>query len=258
MMAHARRLGVMLAGAALPALCIAALEVAARSGYLNPVFAPPPSAITSTLAELVTSGRFLEPLLHTLMLFVAGFSSGCAVAIALGLLMGSSRIVFNLFEPLTEMLRPIPKPALLPALMLLLGMGPRMEITTVALGVFFPVLINTVQGVRSVDPVMVDVARTFGHGRAAVWWRILLPASAQFILAGMRVALGIGFVLVVLAEMLAANGGLGDVILTAQRAFLVRDSFAWLVIVALVGFVLTALFNAVERRLVSRHAAPVQ
>jgi ABC-type nitrate/sulfonate/bicarbonate transport system permease component len=133
-----------------------------------------------------------------------------------------------------------------------------MEITIIALSSFFPVLINTIQGVRGVDPTMVDTARTFGYGTRAIWLRILLPASVPFILAGMRISLGIGLVMVIIAEMLSGTGGLGDVILSAQRSFKVKDSYAWLVVLAVFGFALIALFDWAERRLSFWHAPGVR
>ena len=112
--------------------------------------------------------------------------SAARAAIALGMLMGSFRAVYNLFEPLTEMLRPIPKPALLPALILFLGLGATMKITLVALAAFFPVLISAVQGTRGVDATMIDMARTFGYRPAQILWKIVLPAAAPYIAVGMR------------------------------------------------------------------------
>jgi ABC-type nitrate/sulfonate/bicarbonate transport system permease component len=244
------RLLAILPGLGLVLALLLGLELAARGGVVNPVFLPPPSAILATLAQIFATGAFAAPLIHTLTLFFAGYAIGCLVAIGVGVLMGHSRAMFNLLEPLTELLRPIPKAALLPPLILFLGLGAKMEVTIVALGTFFPVLINTVQGVRGVDPTMIDTARTFGHGTNAVWWRILLPASTPYILAGMRISLGIGLVLVIIAEMLSGTGGLGDAILSAQRSFLVKESYGWLVIVSLLGLALTGLFNILEKRLV--------
>jgi NitT/TauT family transport system permease protein len=178
----------------------------------------------------------------------SGYGLGCAAAVALGILMGYYRRLYNLLEPLTEFLRPLPKVTLLPVLILFLGLGATMKVTIVALAAFFPVLINTVQGVRAVDPVVTDMARTFGHSGFAVLRRILLPASAPYILSGMRISLGISLVVVIIAEMLSGTGGLGDVILEAQRRFLVVDSYSWLVVVAAFGFCLNALFVWAERR----------
>jgi len=245
-------------GIAVPLAGLIVLEIASRNLWVNPTFLPPPSTILATFGGIIASGGFIAPLGQTLLLLFTGYGLGCAAAIALGVLMGSSRPVFNLFEPLTELLRPLPKPALLPALILFLGLGARMEITIVALGCFFPVLINTIQGVRAVEPTMINTARTFGHGTMAIWRRVLLPASAPYILAGMRISLGLGLILVVTAEMIAGSGGLGDSILSAQRTFLVKESYAWLVVLALLGLLLTWLFTWVERRLAFWNAPQAQ
>jgi len=245
-------------GIIVPLAGLVVLEIASRSGWVNPTFLPPPTTILATFWGIIASGGFAAPLAQTLLLLFTGYGIGCVAAIALGILMGSSGPVFNLFEPLTELLRPLPKPALLPALILFLGLGARMEITIVALGCFFPVLINTIQGVRAVEPTMINTARTFGHGTMAIWRRILLPASAPYILAGMRISLGLGLILVVTAEMIAGSGGLGDSILSAQRTFLVKESYAWLVVLALLGLLLTWLFTVVERRLAFWNAPPIQ
>jgi ABC-type nitrate/sulfonate/bicarbonate transport system permease component len=245
-------------GGLVPLAFLLALEIASRGGMVNPIFLPPPSTIVAMFWGIIASGSFVAPLAQTMLLLFTGYGIGCVVAIALGVLMGSSQPIYNLFEPLTELLRPLPKPALLPVLILFLGLGARMEITIVALGCFFPVLINTIQGVRAVEPTMINTARTFGHGTATIWRRILLPASAPYILAGMRISLGLGLILVVTAEMIAGSGGLGDSILSAQRTFLVKESYAWLVVLALLGLLLTWLFTWVERRLAFWNAPQAQ
>ena len=123
-----------------------------------------------------------------------------------------------------------------------------MKITAVALGVFFPVLVNTVQGVRGVDPVLVDTARTFGHSRAALLWKVVLPSALPLVLAGMRIALGIALVLVVIAEMMAGTGGIGYLVIDLQRSFRIVDTYAWVVILAVLGYALNEVFVRVERR----------
>lgn len=250
----ADRIGALVAGCALPITALCLLEIAAKTRLVNATFLPPPTDIIATLGRIIASGNAFPPLAQTIALLIAGYGIGCVSAICLGILMGYSRSVFNLLEPLIELVRPLPKPALLPALILFLGLGAKMEITIVALGCFFPVLINTLQGVRAVEPTMVDTARTFGHSPLTIWRQILLPASAPYILAGMRVSLGLGLILVVTAEMLAGSGGLGDAILDSQRKFQVTESYSWLVVLAALGLLLTWLFSAVERRLTFWHA----
>lgn len=229
---------------------IGLVEWLVGSGRLNAALVPPPSKVAATLAGIVQSGAFLQPLAETLKIFFMAYIGASALAIAVGLAMGRYPAVHDLLDPLVEMLRPLPKPALLPPLILFLGLGDPMKLTLIGLGVFFPVLINTVQGVRGTDPVMVDVARTFGYGRAGLMFKVILPAALPMILSGLRISLGLGLILVVIAEMLAGTGGVGYLILDMQRAFKVPQMYAWIVILAVLGFVLNQVFVFAERRII--------
>jgi ABC-type nitrate/sulfonate/bicarbonate transport system permease component len=230
-------------------LCLlAALEAAVRAGLVNAALVPPPTVVAQRVVGILASGSFAAPLGHTLYLLAVAFAIGCALAVAAGLLMGRFPRVHGLLEPLVEVLRPLPKPALLPPLILFLGLGDAMKLTVVALGVFFPVLINTVQGVRGTDPVMLDTARTFQHGGAAQLWKVVLPSALPLILSGMRVSLGIGLVLVVIAEMMAGTGGIGYLVIDMQRSFRIPDMYAWSVILAVLGYALNEAFLRIERR----------
>ena len=239
-----------LAGIGVVLLLLAFVEFASQAGVVNRVLVPPPSTIAVRLAEIVLSGAFIEPLARTMLLLVLGYAIACPLGIAVGILMGRIRPVHDLLEPLLEMLRPLPKIALLPPLALLLGFGMELKVTMVVLGVIFPVLINTIQASHGVDRTMVDCARVFGHGRLRILWSVILPAAAPMILAGMRVGLAFALILVLLTEMLASTGGLGFVIINAQRSFRVVDMYAWLVLVASLGYGLNVVFVTVERRLV--------
>ena len=236
-------------GAVFVLAVLAAIEVAARSGVVNASVVPAPTTVAVAFYNIITSGVFLKPVAQTLSDLFIGYAAGCALGIVLGILMGSFRSVYNLFEPLTEMLRPIPKPALLPALMLFLGLGGTMKITLVALAAFFPVLVSSVQGTRGVDATMIDMARTFGYDPAQILLRIVLPAASPYFAVGMRVSLGISLVVIIAAEMLATNGGVGSNLITMQQQFQVRQTYGWLVVLALIGFLLNAVFAWAERRL---------
>ena len=182
------------------------------------------------------SGDFIQPLAATLYLLFVAYIGASLLAIGLGLLMGRFPAIYNLFEPLVELLRPLPKPALLPPLILFLGLGDLMKSVVVGLAVLFPVLINTIQGVRGVDPVLINTARTFGYGRFAVLLKVILPAALPLIFAGLRVSLALGLILVVIAEMLAGTGGLGYLILDMQRTFRIQNMYAWLAMLAVLGY----------------------
>ena len=235
-------------GATVIALLLAALEIATRSGALNAVLVPPPSVIAQRTYALIANGTVLQPLMQTLYLLFVAYFIACAIAVVLGLLMGRFQAIHNLFEPIVESLRPLPKAALLPPLMMLLGLGDAMKLAVVGLAVLFPVLINTVQGVRGVDPVLINTARTFGHGRGRILRNVILPASLPLILTGMRIGLGLGLILVTTAEMMAGTGGVGYLIIDMQRSFRVQNMYAWIVILALLGYALNALFLKLEHR----------
>jgi ABC-type nitrate/sulfonate/bicarbonate transport system permease component len=236
-------------GAAFVVALLALLEYMANAGLVNRALLPPPSAWFVVLWDLVITGQFIAPLLETLMRLAIGFTIGVCAGVGLGLLMGYWRPLHDFLEPLVELLRPIPKAALVPAMVLFLGIGDAMKVASIALVVFFPVLINTVQGVRGTDPIMIDTARTFGASDAAILCKVVFPAALPFIFAAMRVALGLGMVLAVLSEMIAGSGGMGFLILDMQRSFKIRQMYAWLIILAAAGLALTALLAAVERRI---------
>ena len=244
-------------GAAVIVAALAGVEAVVRSQLVNPALIPAPSTVAARVAGIVAGGELFAPLGITLYLLFTAYFAASALAIAAGLAMGRFAPVYNLLEPLTEVLRPLPKAALLPPLILFLGLSDAMKLAVIGLGVFFPVLINTVQGVRGVDPVLVDTGRTFRCGRRALLLGIVLPAALPLVLAGMRVSLGLGLILVVIAEMLAGTGGLGYLIIDMQRSFRVRDMYAWIVILAVLGYALNAVFLKLEQRLIHwAHARP--
>jgi ABC-type nitrate/sulfonate/bicarbonate transport system permease component len=245
-----RRASQLLPGFIFLALVLAALEYLVQQGFIRRALFPPPSVVASTLWDLLAGGDFARPLASTLALFAAGYLLAVLSGVALGLLMGTSRFCAHLLEPLIESIRPMPKAALLPVLMLFLGLGAAMKVTAVALASFFPVWINTMQGARGVDPVLIATGRTFGLSGLAITMKIILPAATPYIFAGMRVALGLALLMTILSEMLAGTGGLGFLVLENQRAFRIRQMYAWLVILALVGLAINAIMTIAERKLV--------
>jgi ABC-type nitrate/sulfonate/bicarbonate transport system permease component len=245
-----RKLLNLLPGLLFLAAILILLQYLTTAGYVRRAFVPSPSDVGWTLWGILRDGEFVAPLASTLLLFAVGYILAIVLGVTLGLFMGTSKICADLFEPLVEGIRPIPKAALIPALMLFLGIGAEMKVTAIVLASFFPVLINTIQGAHGVDPVLVSTGRTFGYGQLAIILKIILPASTPYILAGMRVALALALLTTILAEMLAGTGGLGSIILDHQRSFRVRQMYSWLVILAVLGFVLNLSMTFAERRLV--------
>ena len=245
-----RRFGTLAPGLLFIVGVVIALEYLTRSGVINRALFPPPSVVATTLWGLLTDGSVMKPLGETLALFAAGYALSVIAGILLGLAMGTSPVINNLLEPVIESIRPIPKAALVPVLMLFLGFGPTMRVTSVVLASFFPVLTNTIQGVRGIDPVLTATGRTFGLNRTAIVFKIILPSAMPYIFAGMRVAVGLALLMTILTEMLSGNSGLGYLVLENQRAFRIRDMYAWLVILAAVGLVINSAMTRVERRFV--------
>jgi ABC-type nitrate/sulfonate/bicarbonate transport system permease component len=244
-----RRAVWFLPGIGFIAALLVLIQVLVTHGNVSPVLLPPPSSIAATLGELILRGDFMAPLLSTIGLFVLSFGLSVAIGLGLGIAMGTSQVCRNLLEPLVELVRPMPKPALLPMLMLFLGIGLLMKTTVIVLTGLFPVLINTLQGVIGVDPVLTGTGRTFGLSRGALIRKVILPAAMPYAMSGIRISLGLCLLVTVLAEMLTATSGLGFSILQAERTFRIGHMYAWLVVLAVLGIVVNYAITYIEKRL---------
>jgi len=242
-----------LVGVAFIGVLLLLWEIAAAKAIFPPMSFPRVSAILVTWWQLVISGELPGEVLPSLWRVFAGYFIGVSLGVGLGLLMGYVRFFYNLLEPITEVLRPIPSPAYLPIVILFLGIDDQMKIFMIAFATLFPVLLNTYSGVRSVDPIQLQTARTFGVSGRKLLTRIVLPAASPYIFTGMRVSLAVALIVMVISEMVAASSGIGYFILAAQRGFKVRDMFAGVLTLALLGYVLNRLFLAIENRVLAWH-----
>ena len=228
-------------------------ELSVRLGWIVSPTWPAFSDVLATFVDLSIDGTYAQVLGQSLLRLAEGYLLATVLAISAGIAMGTWRRAYLVFEPLIEILRPIPSPAYLPMAILFLGIDDTMKVFMVAFSSFFPILLNTIAGVRSVDDVLIDTGRTFGLGQFALIGRIVLPAAAAYILTGMRISLAIALIVTVIAEMVAGNSGIGFYILSAQRSFLISDMYAGIVALALIGFALNKGFVVVERRLMHWH-----
>ena len=232
---------------------LALWEFAAASGAVPSMSFPRMSAVLATWWEIIISGELFGELLPSILRMFAGYFIGIAVGIALGLLMGYFRFFYSLLEPFTEMLRPIPSPAYLPIVILFLGIDDEMKVFMIAFASLFPVLLNTYSGVRSVDPIQLQTARTFGVAGWKLLWHVVLPSASPFIFTGMRVSLAVALIVMVISEMVAASSGIGYFILSAERGFKIREMFAGVLTLAVVGYVLNRVFVAIENKVLGWH-----
>lgn len=208
---------------------------------------PPVTEIAQALVGGLGSGELAQVFGSTLWRMATGFAIGCALGVLLGLAMASLPRLDAALGPLVELLRPIPIPAIVPPLILLLGIDDAMKIFVVAFACFFPVLVNTVGGVRAVDRTTLDVARTLQVGRVRTMLKVVLPASLPYVLAGMRTSLALALIVSVVAEMIAGSEGIGYHLMTMQYAMRPNDMYAAIFLLAAVGYALNLLLLGVER-----------
>jgi ABC-type nitrate/sulfonate/bicarbonate transport system permease component len=233
-------------------------EASARSGLIKSENWPPLTSVVAALAREIWSGRLPGLLLATLHHSLAGFVIGSLLGVVVGLAMAGSRWAYASLEPLVELCRPIPIPAIIPTLILLLGIGDTLKIFCGAFAVFFPVAINTMHGVAAVPDSIREMAKTFQRGPADILARVVLPSALPFITAGMRVALALSLIVAIAAEMVSGSSGLGYQLLTMQYAMRPEDMYAAVLLLAIVGYAMNRLFVAVERRLLPwYYAEPV-
>jgi ABC-type nitrate/sulfonate/bicarbonate transport system permease component len=214
-------------------------------------YLPTPGVIASTFGRVWTADRLTTDALPSVVRLLTGFALAGVLGVALGVPIGSSPRLRALTEPVLEFFRAIPPPVLVPVLILFAGIDGTMKVAVIVSGCVWPVLLNTVEGVRAIDPVLADTCRSYGiRGTTRLRTLVLRSASPQ-IMAGLRQALSIAIILMVISEMFAASSGLGFTIVQFQRSFAIPEMWTGIVLLGLLGFVLAMLFGVVERRVLS-------
>jgi ABC-type nitrate/sulfonate/bicarbonate transport system permease component len=214
---------------------------------------PPASTVLERAWEVWPTNEFLSMVAPSLERLAVGYVLGVTVGICLGVVLGASPSVRRALEPLTEFLRAVPPIALVPILIVILGLDDGMRIAVIAWAVCFPVLVNTIEGVRAVSPEARDTAAMLHVGPVEQFYRLYLPAALPSIVAGMRIAVSVGLVMVVISELVGSQDGLGYYINTQQSLFAVPEMYAGLLFLGLLGYVLNQLFLVAERRVLAWH-----
>lgn len=238
----------LLLGTASGLAFLALWELYARSGAVNPLFLPAPSQVGPVGWQLISTGDWLPDLQTSATEFGVGFVLAVLLAIPLGLAAGWYRPLRDALNPFLATIFALPHVALVPWIIILFGIDFLPKVVMVFIGVFFPVVINTRDGVRTVNPDYLRVARSFGAGQLWTFTTIVLPACIPFILAGVRVAIGTGLIGLIIAEFVTANSGVGYRIHVAGHQLQTPTVFVGIMVIAAIAMVLTTAANLVERR----------
>jgi sulfonate transport system permease protein len=236
----------------LPVALLILWQAGAGLGLL-PVYLVAPSAIAETAWAMLLKGELGRNLGVSLLRCYGGFAIGAGTGVALGLLTGRSASARALIDPLVSVTYPAPKIAILPILMVWLGLGDASKIALISISVFYPAYINAFQGAVSVKPVLIAAARTMGAGRLTILARVVAPAAMPSILIGLRVALGLSFIMLFAAELAGADKGLGRLIVDAQMFQRFDIMFVAVFAIALFGFASDRFLLTLRDRFFSHH-----
>ena len=260
----------LLQGVLVPCLVLGLWQGISASGLVNPMILPSPLAVARKWLEYLSphepfdpaksgylawlvSGELLHDAYASLHRVVSGFLIGAGLALPLGLFMGASENVYKLFNPLVQVLRPIPPIAFIPLAILWFGLGNPPAVFLITIGAFFPVLMNTIAGVRNVDAIYIRAAESLGANQWTLFVRVMLPAASPYILAGARIGMGTAFIVVIVAEMIAVNSGLGYRILEAREFFWSDKIIAGMITIGLLGLALDTGMSRLNNWLLKWH-----
>jgi len=223
--------------------------VTAYLHMFKPVILPPPSTVLLSMIGMIGNGEIFMHAGYSLMRVLLGFAVAAVVAIPLGIAMGWVREISYIIDPIMEVLRPIPPIAWIGLALLWFGLGLNSAVFLVFIGAFFPILLNTVSGVRSVDKKLIEVAYTFGARDLEVLRKVVIPASLPTMFTGMRVGMGIGWMCVVAAEMVAVKYGLGNLILEASNFLQTDRVFVGMITIGILGLIINVIFQLAGDRI---------
>lgn len=238
---------------AVPLLVLLVWQLSAQAGWVSAIVLPAPTAIFKAIFEGLRSGELIQDATASLARVLGGFSLGALIALPLGLGMGMFPMLHRLLNPVLQILRPIPPIAYIPMAIVWFGIGNAPAIFLIAIGAFFPILLSTTSGVQQVDKIHVLAARNLGARNGALFLRVILPAASPAILNGMRVGIGTAFIVVIVAEMIAVQNGLGFRILEAREYMWSDKILAGMLIIGLLGLGIDGVLALAARVLLRWH-----
>jgi NitT/TauT family transport system permease protein len=216
---------------------------------MDPIFMAPPSAIFQAALELIQTGALEKALIQTMWPFAVGMALTVVIGIALGIVMAQWRTLEYVLDPFINALYAIPRIALIPLIILWAGLEFAGKVTILVSVAVFPITVNTYSGIRDVRGAMLEIGRAYGATEWQIFWKIILPAAIPFIMAGIRLAVGLAIIGIIVAEFFTAISGLGGMIVEYANVFATAKLFVPIIVIALVGVVLTELVMWLERRM---------
>jgi NitT/TauT family transport system permease protein len=228
---------------------LAVWEVAPRIGLVDKVFLPPFTEVADTFFTLIGNGQLWEHISASLSRALVGFAIAVVGTIPLGIAIAWYRPVAEFLNPILELFRNTAALALLPVFILILGIGETSKVALVIYASAFPILLNTITGVRTVDPLLIKSAQSLGLSPTRLFQKVILSAAVPSIFTGLRMAAASSVLVLIAAEMVGAKAGLGYLITAAQLNFQIPNMYAGIVAIALVGLIFNALLEFIERRL---------
>jgi ABC-type nitrate/sulfonate/bicarbonate transport system permease component len=232
---------------AVTAMLVLCWQLIADYSGIPPVFLPGPDRAWGALLAGFGEGELSRLTAATVERMIYGWVLASLAGIAVGAIIGSSRLAREYVAPMLELVRPVPVSAFMPVVMAFLGLSSTMVLVVIAIGSIWPVLLATVHGVSSVEPRLVEVSRSLRLNRLSALWKIALPNAQPDILAGMRIGLTVALILAVIGEMLTSENGLGWYVLQSARSYRSADLFAGVIVLGLIGLISNLALQAVER-----------
>jgi NitT/TauT family transport system permease protein len=224
-------------------------EGVVRLGQVNEILVPAPASVLRTMVDLTLDGRLPWAIAVSLNRVLQGFIYGSLLGIALGLMVGWFRAVEDAVDPLVAAIYPIPKSALFPLFILWFGLGDTSKIITIMIGVLFLVLINTVTGVKAIDPVLIKAARDLGANQRQIFAKVVIPGALPNIFTGLRLGAGMALILVFITEIEATRAGLGFLLWESYQLLLVKQVFSCTIAFGVLGILSTWILQWLERLL---------
>jgi ABC-type nitrate/sulfonate/bicarbonate transport system, permease component len=228
---------------------LALWQISAKAGWVNASVFPPLDVIAAALWKALASGRLVGDIAISLQRSGIAFAAAIVIGIPLGLFMGQIRTVERALDPILQLFRQTSALALYPVFILLLGLGETSKVFVIFWATLFPILLSTIGGVKEVDAKLIEMARTYGASRLTVFRRVVLPASVPAIFVGLRLSATTALLLLIAAEMIGANKGLGFQVMNAQYNFQVPLMFGAIFLLAALGLAANAVLVALQRHL---------